>query len=306
MIELAPSTPLHLPELHTFEENGITYAVDPAAPNWVAVERSGAELLAAVSEAQAAGAPLAFGALVARHAAERRLEAGKAWLHVHDFVSALARSGLLTSEPVALAPYPGRAALARPEGLRELWLQVNNACNLACAHCLVSSGPGGLPGLPAETLVRLVDRAAALGLERLFVTGGEPFLRRDLFDLLRHATEDLGLEAIVLTNATVWGERIRRGLEALDRVQVKFQVSLDGARPETNDPIRGAGTFAKALAGAAALAELGFEVSLTTVTTEHNLGELPEIPRLVRQVGAKSQHLMWSHRRGRAAAADNG
>jgi MoaA/NifB/PqqE/SkfB family radical SAM enzyme/SAM-dependent methyltransferase len=306
MIELAPSTPLHLPELHTFEENGITYAVDPAAPNWVAVERPGAELLAAVSEAQAAGAPLAFGALVARHAAERRLEAGKAWLHVHDFVGALVRSGLLTSEPVAPAPYPGRAALARPEGLRELWLQVNNACNLACAHCLVSSGPGGLPGLPAETLVRLVDRAAALGLERLFVTGGEPFLRRDLFDLLRHATEDLGLEAIVLTNATVWGERIRREVEALDRVQVKFQVSLDGARPETNDPIRGAGTFAKALAGAAALAELGFEVSLTTVTTEHNLGELPEIPRLVRQVGAKSQHLMWSHRRGRAAAADNG
>jgi 7,8-dihydro-6-hydroxymethylpterin dimethyltransferase len=306
MTELAARTPLHLPLLHTFEEAGITYAVDAAAPSWIAVEAAGAELLAAIVAAQAVGAPLAFGDLVARHAAERRLEAGKAWLHVHDFAAALVRSGMLSAEPPEAAAYPGRAALVRPEGLRELWLQVNNACNLSCTHCLVSSGPGGLPGLAAEELVRLVDRAAALGLERLFVTGGEPFLRRDLFDLLRHATEDLGLEAIVLTNATVWSGRIRQGLAGLDRGRVRFQVSIDGARPESNDPIRGEGTFAKALAGAAELADLGFEVSLTTVTSEHNLDELPEIPRLVRQVGARSQHLMWSHRRGRAAASDNG
>jgi 7,8-dihydro-6-hydroxymethylpterin dimethyltransferase len=146
----------------------------------------------------------------------------------------------------------------------------------------------------------------ALGLERLFITGGEPFLRRDLFDLLRHATEEHGLEAIVLTNATVWSTRIRQGLAALDRERVKFQVSIDGARPETNDPILGQGTFDKALAGAAELAGLGFEVSLTTVTTEENLQELPEIPGLVRRVGAASQHLMWSHLRGRAAAGSNG
>jgi MoaA/NifB/PqqE/SkfB family radical SAM enzyme len=243
---------------------------------------------------------------VARHAAERRLEAGKAWLHVHDFAAALGRAGMLAAEPRAAAPYPGRSALVSPQGLRELWLQINNACNLACTHCLVSSGPGGLAGLPPETIRRLVDRAAELGLERLYVTGGEPFLRRDLFDLLGHATGDLGLEAIVVTNAIVSAERIRRDLAALDREKVKFQVSLDGARPETNDPIRGAGTFVRALAGAAGLIELGFEVSLTTVTTEHNLDELTQIHRLVRRIGAASQHLMWSHKRGRAVAAEDG
>ncbi|PYQ47310.1 MAG: hypothetical protein DMF59_19160, partial [Acidobacteria bacterium] len=95
-------------------------------------------------------------------------------------------------------------------------------------------------------------------------------------------------------------------LPTLDRQKVKFQVSIDGARPETNDPIRGAGTFHKALDGARILSDLGFDVSLTTVTTEENLGDLPEIAAIARRVGARSQHLMWSHKRGRAAESDNG
>ncbi|MGH9457060.1 MAG: methyltransferase domain-containing protein, partial [Thermoanaerobaculia bacterium] len=128
----------------------------------------------------------------------------------------------------------------------------------------------------------------------------------DLFDIARHATGTLGCELIVLTNATVVAGRVRRELESLDRNMVRFQVSVDGARPETNDPIRGAGTFARALDGGRALAGLGFDVSLTTVTTEHNLDELPELAGIARSIGARSQHLMWSHRRGRAAEANNG
>ncbi|HKC25748.1 MAG TPA: methyltransferase domain-containing protein [Thermoanaerobaculia bacterium] len=306
MLNLAERTPLHVPDLHLFEESGITYAVDAEAPNWVAVDESGARLVAAIREAAAADAPLTFGGLVAKTASERQLEAGKAWVHVHDFLRALDRAGMLAGAPFAREAYPGRAALVAPEGLRELWLQINNACNLTCTHCLVSSGPGGAPGVSPEALVRLVDRAKELGMERMYVTGGEPFLRKDIFDLARRVTETHGAELIVLTNATVFAGAVRKGLESLDRAKVRFQVSIDGARPETNDPIRGAGTFVKALEGASLLADLGFDVSLTTVTTEENLAELAEIPAIVRRVGAKSQHLMWSHRRGRALESDNG
>ena len=101
-------------------------------------------------------------------------------------------------------------------------------------------------------------------------------------------TGDLGCELIVLTNATVFSGAVRKGLESLDRSLVKMQVSIDGARPETNDPIRGEGTFVKALDGAKLLADLGFEVSLTTVTTKENLGELALIPALVKGVGARA------------------
>lgn len=213
---------------------------------------------------------------------------------------------MLFSAPQQPPSYPGRAALTQPDGLRELWIQINNACNLTCTHCLVSSGPGKEPGLPIERLDQLVTRAATMGLERLYLTGGEPFVRKDVFDLVRRATHDLGLEVIVLTNATVFRPAVRRQLDTLDREAVRLQVSLDGARAETNDRIRGAGTFARAVEGASLLADLGFETSLSTVVTEQNLEEVETLPALAKTVGAGSLHLMWAHKRGRAAASGNG
>lgn len=303
MIVLEDRTPLHLPELHLFEDDGLTYAVDGAAPHWIAVDSAGRFLLEAL---RASEHSVTFGELTARYASHHSLGAGKAWLHVHDFLTSLDRSGLLTDQPLPITTYPGRSALIQPEGLRELWLQLNNNCNLACGHCLVGSGPGKEIGLPLERLIAIVNQAVELGAERLYVTGGEPFVRRDIFSLLKHATEARGLEVIALTNGTAFKGPVREGLADLDRSRVRFQISIDGATAATNDPIRGKGTFDRALDGARLLSDLGFEVSLTTVTTKENLAELPAIPAIVRSVGARSQHLMWTHRRGRAATSLNG
>ncbi|MGH7569838.1 MAG: methyltransferase domain-containing protein [Gemmatimonadales bacterium] len=303
MTVLAERTPLYVPELHWFEDDGLTYAVDAAAPNWIVVEPTGRQLMETITRGQG---PTTFSELVARHVGDRQVEPGRAWVHAHDFLRALDRAGMLSDKPFVRAPYPGRAAVVSPRGLRELWLQINNACNLSCAHCLVSSGPGKETGLPIERLRAIVDRAVEIGLERLYITGGEPFVRKDIFTLIRHATETRGLEVILLSNATVFRGPIRRELGTLDRSRVRFQVSVDGATPGTNDPVRGPGTFATALDGARLLADLGYDVALTTVTTRRNLAELPALPGIAKAAGAKSHHLMWAHKRGRAAASLNG
>jgi MoaA/NifB/PqqE/SkfB family radical SAM enzyme/ubiquinone/menaquinone biosynthesis C-methylase UbiE len=300
MPHLSERAIVHAPPLYTFRDSDIEYFLDEEAPHWVAVDDRGAEILRRVD------GRATFGDLVAQYASARGLEAGKAWLHVHDFLQGCLRAGFLAATPFERVPYAGRARHASPSGLHELWLHTNNSCNLACTHCLVSSGPGEAPGLPPESLCAVVEEALALGVERFYFTGGEPFLRRDLETLLRRITEEAGREAIVLTNATLFHGPLGRVLERLSRDRVKFQVSIDGARPETNDPIRGAGTFQKALDGTKLLSDLGFEVSLTTVATKQNLAELPELTRLAAQSGVKSQHLMWSHRRGRAKGSDNG
>ena len=300
MPHLSERAIVYAPPYHNFEERGVEYFLDEEAPHWVAVDPAGGEILRALG----GGTP--FGRLVATYALRKGLEAGKAWLHCHDFLQAGLRSGFLSLAPAERGPYAGRSAYARPRGLRELWLHTNNSCNLFCAHCLVSSGPRETRGLPGEDFRHLIREGLDLGVERFYITGGEPFLRPDFYELACLITEEGGRELIVLTNATLLRGRAGEGLDRLSRERVKFQVSLDGAQPETNDSIRGTGTFHTTVDGLRLLAERGFEVSLTTVVTRHNLGELPELTRLAARMGASSQHLMWSHRRGRALASDNG
>ncbi|MBI1950437.1 MAG: methyltransferase domain-containing protein [Acidobacteria bacterium] len=300
MTPITEKTTFHTPPLVRYEAAGLPLFLDPESPNWAAVEPRAADLLGR------ADGITPVGRIVADYATARGFQAGKAWLHVHDFFREARRAGLVSEEPFRRPPYAGRLAHGEPQGLSEFWIHTNNSCNLACRHCLVSSGPGGLPGQPTEVLRRAIGEAHDLGARRFYFTGGEPFLRRDLPDLIRWITDGLRSELIVLTNATLMTGRLREALAGFSRAGVKFQVSLDGTRPETNDPIRGAGSFRKSLDGLRLLADLGFEVALTTVVTKQNLTELPELTVLAKTHGARSQHLMWSHRRGRALASDNG
>jgi MoaA/NifB/PqqE/SkfB family radical SAM enzyme/SAM-dependent methyltransferase len=300
MYPITEKTVFHAPALVSFRAGGLPVLLDAEAPNWAAVEPRGIEILTRCD----GNTPV--GRIVADYAATHMLEAGKAWLHVHDFLREARRAGLIGTSPFVRAPYTGRIAFGAPERLSEFWIHANNSCNLRCTHCLVSSGPQGAPGLPVDLLRQAVEQAAALGALRFYFTGGEPFLRKDLPDLIRTITTKHAGQVIVLTNATLFSGRLKDELNTFDRERVKFQVSIDGAKPGTNDPIRGVGSFETSLAGLRTLAELGFDVSLTTVVTEENLDELPELPAIARSHGARSQHLMWPHRRGRAAASNNG
>ncbi len=299
----------HLPEssvlfapaaIHGFREEDLHFFLDPNAPHWIATDSRGAGIVEGIREGRS------LSELVRVHAAREGLEAGKAWLHVHDFVQEALRAGFLFQQPRHDVAYVGRLRFGRPTSLRELWLHPNNSCNLSCTHCLVGSGPGGTPGLGGSAWAHVVREALAEGVERFYVTGGEPFLREDFADLARLVTEEGGRELVVLTNATLFRGPRGAGLVRLSRERVKFQVSLDGARAESNDPIRGAGTFARALDGVRILADRGFEVALTTVVTQENLAELPTLTRIAAENGARSQHLMWAHRRGRALESGNG
>src|SRR5260370_17427289 len=73
VLGLATGTPLHVPELHWFEDDRLSYAVDAAAPNWIVVEPAGRHLLETIASHDGS---ITFGALVARYAAERQVEAG--------------------------------------------------------------------------------------------------------------------------------------------------------------------------------------------------------------------------------------
>ena len=155
--------------------------------------------------------------------------------------------------------------------LDELWFQVaGTLCNLTCNHCFISCSPHnksfGFLSL-AEVERRLVE-SASLGVKEYYFTGGEPFLNRDMVAILI-ATLRYG-PATVLTNATVLKSAWLKTLadaEADSPYSLEFRVSIDGFSPETNDPIRGEGTFDRAMQGIALLVEHGFLPIITAART---------------------------------------
>lgn len=166
--------------------------------------------------------------------------------------------------------------------------EITEACNLRCGHCL-SAGlrAQGHGELDLHQCRALIDELARMEVFQVNFGGGEPFLRDDFLDILRY-THSRGITTCVSTNGTVLDEALVD--ELLRMAPVYLQVSLDGARAETNDAIRGAGTFARILGGIELLAERSYpDLSLNMVVTRLNAGEIAEFDRLARRYGAKTR-----------------
>jgi molybdenum cofactor biosynthesis enzyme MoaA len=153
--------------------------------------------------------------------------------------------------------------------LDDLWFQVGGTlCNLACTHCFISCSPHNrsFAFLDLETVRRYLEESVQLGVKEYYFTGGEPFLNPDMTAILE-LTLRYG-PATILTNGTVFKEEWLKRLadaEAASAYSLEFRVSIDGATAEENDPIRGPGTFERALHGVEQLVKHGF-LPIVTVT----------------------------------------
>jgi len=155
--------------------------------------------------------------------------------------------------------------------LDELWFQVSGTlCNLTCNHCFISCSPTNknFGFLSLAAVQASLQQSVELGVKGYYFTGGEPFLNPEMTAILI-ATLKYG-PATVLTNATVlnpdWIDALVTASRA-SRYSLEFRVSIDGFDPATNDPIRGAGTFVRALAGVQQLVKAGFLPIITATRT---------------------------------------
>jgi molybdenum cofactor biosynthesis enzyme MoaA len=161
--------------------------------------------------------------------------------------------------------------------LDDLWFQVaGTLCNLTCRHCFISCSPHNdrFGFLTLADVERRLEESVLLGVKEYYFTGGEPFLNRDMVPILERTLE-YG-PATVLTNGTVlkdeWLERLARA-EARSLYSLEFRVSIDGFTPEMNDPVRGEGTFARALRGVQQLVRHGFLPIITAARTEEDVDD---------------------------------
>lgn len=163
--------------------------------------------------------------------------------------------------------------------------ELTYACNLACVHCLSSSGRRDPRELSTEECLALVDELRAMKVFYVNIGGGEPMLRRDFFDIVEYATtHQVGVK--FSTNGTYLDAAAAERLAAMDYLDV--QISLDGADAAVNDAVRGEGSYAAAVAAMDRLAEAGvgpFKISL--VVTRHNVAQLDDYLALADGYGAQ-------------------
>jgi len=163
--------------------------------------------------------------------------------------------------------------------------ELTYGCNLSCVHCLSSSGLRDPEELTTSEALGFVDGLAAMQVFYVNIGGGEPTLRPDFCEIVEYAVSRKVGVKFSTNGTTMTPGRARRFAEM---GYLDIQISLDGASPSSNDPVRGAGTFAAALRAMERLAEAGFaSFKVSVVVTRHNAGELAQLLALVGRFGAE-------------------
>ena len=191
----------------------------------------------------------------------------------------------------------------RPNGPRVVAWESTVACNLSCVHCRASAQTTPEPDeLTTQEVCHLIDELAEYGQSIFVVSGGEPLMRPDIYEIAAHGTRR-GLRVAVSPNGTlVTHEAVRQLKEAGVR---RISVSIDGSTAERHDAIRGEpGAFEAALEGLVACRkdELGFQLNTTVMRQTRD--DLLSIRDLAVRIGAAAWHVFMLVPTGRGKIDD--
>lgn len=163
-------------------------------------------------------------------------------------------------------------------------MEVNHACHLACVQCYIGDDPGEHP-LTAGEIRRVIEELAAEGTFFLTITGGEIFLRKDLFEILSHARQ-LGFVLTLFTTGTPITSEVADRVAALYPCAV--EVTLYSTRPEIHEAVtRRPGSHSRTVEGVKLLRDRGVRVIVKAPIMNLNAGEHVGIKEFVDSVGAE-------------------
>jgi mycofactocin radical SAM maturase len=183
----------------------------------------------------------------------------------------------------AVLPLVDQFALGLDAPICLTW-ELTYACNLACVHCLSSSGKRDPNELTTQQCEAVIDELQRMKVFYVNIGGGEPTVRPDFWHLLDYAVaHQVGVK--FSTNGIKIDKDKAARIARTDYVDV--QISLDGATAEVNDAVRGEGSYATAVRALENLAEAGFhDAKISVVVTRHNVSQLDEFKALADRFGA--------------------
>lgn len=214
------------------------------------------------------------------------------------FIETLRDNGLveILDRPVSSAEQC--FTLAPP--LDSINLLITNACNLRCAHCYVESGRKMKGELTGKEWIGVLEQARRLGAFELNVSGGEPLLHRDFWEVADYIASVPTFHANLNTNGTLIKEGKERRLAA---AFTSVQISIDDAMPDRHDAFRGRqGCFDKSIAAIRRLVDFGVETNVGFTLTKTNIRSLESMVDLCERMGVTVLNIGLVANVGRASA----
>jgi MoaA/NifB/PqqE/SkfB family radical SAM enzyme len=182
-----------------------------------------------------------------------------------------------------------------------LFFHILTTCNLKCGHCYINPAQHGKNTLPLPVIKAWLEVFAPKGdSQNLIFLGGEPTLHPELAAAVKHARR-LGFGSITIdTNGYLFGDILAKVTPAeIDY----FSFSLDGATRETNDRIRGDGSYDTCLDGIRRTVGRGFKTSLIYTVSSANIHELEMMAPLLDRLGIDRFFIQVIGLRGKSAVA---
>ncbi len=173
----------------------------------------------------------------------------------------------------------------KPNTPRLIAWEVTRSCVLACKHCRAAAQTTPYPDeLTTEECYRLLDNIASFAKPIMILTGGEPMLRADIYEIAAYAHK-LELPVVMAPCGMLVDDET--AIKIKDCGIRRISISLDGATAESHDAFRGVdGAFAGAIAAIEAAKRVGLSFQINTTITQHNLHELAAIRDLSKELGA--------------------
>ena len=183
--------------------------------------------------------------------------------------------------------------------------ELTAGCNLSCVHCRGASTSHIPTGeLTTDEARHFIDEIVEMGNPILIMSGGEPLVRKDVFEIAQYGT-DKGLRVVMATNGTLVTPEIAKKMKIVGIQRVS--ISIDGSNARSHDDFRGQpGAFNGALRGIDEIKKAGIGFQVNTTITKRNIDEIPKILELAIKLGAEALHifLLVPTGRGKEIEAD--
>lgn len=167
--------------------------------------------------------------------------------------------------------------------------EITKRCKMGCVYCRASAGAAAYPGeLSTKKCIQIIDQISLLGASVLILSGGDPLLREDVFEIAKYATFKK-LKVVMAVNPDTLDED---KLEQIEESGVRrISISLDGAEPKIHDELRGVpGAFSQAKKAMKLATSMGVEFQINTTVSRYNFDQISQILDVAVKMGARSFH----------------